>query len=405
MMMKSVGGLPVRNILKKPLRSAALMIIAAFLAFSAFGGSLMVMSLSNGLDSLSARLGADIVVVPYAATSKVSYDSVIIQGKPGQFYMDAKYYDEIKDEVEGIDKITAQFYLASAKASCCSARLQIIGFDPETDFSVQPWIVKSYAKELTEADAVVGSDVTPNADMTIEIYGKTLRVQAVLEKTGTELDSAMFVSTAAMKQLILAHNEKNPNQERAVDPDKVVSSVLIKVADGYNIDDVAADINLHVRQVKAIRTQNMISNVSDSLSGVSGTIGVLAAAVWVLSVVIMAAAFTMMMNERKKEFAVLRVLGASRARLAGFVFIENALLTLAGGLCGVAVTLIITALFSGLIEQQIGLPFLLPGAGTIALAAVLTVLVTVAAGAVTAAVSAYKISKIDAGLILRGGNG
>ena len=404
-MMKSVNGLPVRNILKKPLRSAALMIIAAFLAFSAFGGSLMVMSLSNGFDSLSARLGADIVVVPYAAASQVSYDSVIIQGKPGQFYMDSKYYDEIKTEIAGIDKLTAQFYLASAKASCCSARLQIIGFDPETDFSVQPWIAKSYARELSEFDAVVGSDVTPNADMTVEIYGKTLRVQAVLEKTGTELDSAMYVNIPTMKQLILAHNEKNPNQERAVDPDKVVSSVLIKVADGFDIDDVTADINLHVRQVKAIRTQNMISDVSDSLSGVSGMIGVLMVAVWVLSVIIMAIAFTMMMNERKKEFAVLRVLGASRARLAGFVLKENALLTLAGGLCGVAVTILITVLFSGLIEQSVGLPFLLPNAAAIGFAALLTVLVTVAAGAVTAAVAAFNISKIDAGLILRGDNG
>lgn len=230
-------------------------------------------------------------------------------------------------------------------------------------------------------------------------------MQAVLEKTGTELDNAMYVNIATMKQLILAHNEKNPNQERAVDPDKVVSSVLIKVADGYDIDDVTADINLHVRQVKAIRTQNMISGVSDSLSGVSGAIGVLMVAVWVLSVIIMVIAFTMMMNERKKEFAVLRVLGASRARLAGFVFKENTLLTLAGGLCGVAVTILITALFSGLIEQSIGLPFLLPDAATICMAGALTLLVTVAAGAVTAAALAFKISKIDAGLILRGDNG
>ena len=97
--MKSINGLSLKNIIKKPVRSVALLVIAAFLAFSAFGGSLMVSSLSNGLDSLSARLGADIVVVPYAATSKVSYDSIIIQGKPGQFYMDAKYYDKIKNEI------------------------------------------------------------------------------------------------------------------------------------------------------------------------------------------------------------------------------------------------------------------------------------------------------------------
>lgn len=402
--MKSINGLSFRNIIKKPVRSAALIIIAAFLAFSAFGGSVMVMSLSGGLNSLSARLGADIVVVPYSATSKVSYDSIIIQGQPGQFYMDSKYYDEIKEEISGIEKITAQFYLASAKASCCSSRLQIIGFDPETDFSVQPWIEKSYSDKLGLYDTVVGSDVTPNTDMTIEIYGKTLKVQSVLDKTGTELDHAIYVNTETMKELIKAHNEKNPNQEREVNPDNVVSSVLIKVSSGYDIDSVVGDINLHVRQVKAIRTQNMISDVADSLSGVSGMISALMIAVWALSVIIMAIAFTMIMNERKKEFAVLRVLGASRARLAGFVFKENAILTLTGGVIGVLITVIIILLFSPLIEQSIGLPFLLPNAVTLCVAGLITVIVTVAAGALTAAISAYKISKIDTGLILRGDN-
>ncbi len=402
--MKSINGLSFRNIIKKPVRSAALIIIAAFLAFSAFGGSVMVMSLSGGLNSLSARLGADIVVVPYSATSKVSYDSIIIQGQPGQFYMDSKYYDEIKEEISGIEKITAQFYLASAKASCCSSRLQIIGFDPETDFSVQPWIEKSYSDKLGLYDTVVGSDVTPNTDMTIEIYGKTLKVQSVLDKTGTELDHAIYVNTETMKELIKAHNEKNPNQEREVTPDNVVSSVLIKVSGGYDIDSVVGDINLHVRQVKAIRTQNMISDVADSLSGVSGMISALMIAVWALSVIIMAIAFTMIMNERKKEFAVLRVLGASRARLAGFVFKENAILTLTGGVIGVLLTVIIILLFSPLIEQSIGLPFLLPNAVTLCVAGLITVIVTVAAGALTAAISAFKISKIDTGLILRGDN-
>ena len=112
----------------------------------------------------------------------------------------------------------------------------------------------------------------------------------------------------------------------------------------------------------------------------------------------------MIMNERKKEFAVLRVLGASRARLAGFVFKENAILTLTGGVIGVLLTVIIILLFSPLIEQSIGLPFLLPNVVTLCVAGLITVIVTVAAGALTAAISAFKISKIDTGLILRGDN-
>ena len=400
--MRSINSLPIKNLVRKPARSLALIFISAFLALSAFGGTVMVMSLSNGINSLSARLGADIIVTPYAATSQVSYDSVIIQGKPGQFYMDSKYYEEIKTEIEGIDKITAQFYLASAKASCCSSRLQIIGFDPATDFSIQPWVEKSYSDKLGLYDAVVGSDVTPNTDMTVEIYGKTLHVQAMLDKTGTELDSALYVDIDTMKELIRAHNEKNPNQEKTIDPDNVVSSVLIKVADGYDIDEVAGDINLHVRQVKAIRTQNMISGVSESLSGVSAAVSLLMVVVWILSAVILSIVFTMNINERKKEFAVLRVLGASRVKLAGLVFREAALYGFLGSLLGAGLTVLITALFTPAIENMIGLPFLLPPVPVMLIAGALTVVLTVAAGAVTAASSAVKISKIDTGLILRG---
>ena len=400
--MRSINSLPIKNLVRKSARSLALIFISAFLALSAFGGTVMVMSLSNGINSLSARLGADIIVTPYAATSQVSYDSVIIQGKPGQFYMDSKYYEEIKTEIEGIDKITAQFYLASAKASCCSSRLQIIGFDPATDFSIQPWVEKSYSDKLGLYDAVVGSDVTPNTDMTVEIYGKTLHVQAVLDKTGTELDSALYVDIDTMKELIRAHNEKNPNREKTIDPDNVVSSVLIKVADGYDIDEVAGDINLHVRQVKAIRTQNMISGVSESLSGVSATISLLMVVVWILSAVILSIVFTMNINERKKEFAVLRVLGASRVKLAGLVFREAALYGFLGSLLGAGLTVLITALFTPAIENMIGLPFLLPPVPVMLIVGALTVVLTVAAGAVTAASSAVKISKIDTGLILRG---
>lgn len=400
--MRSINSLPIKNLVRKPARSLALIFISAFLALSAFGGTVMVTSLSNGINSLSARLGADIIVTPYAATSQVSYDSVIIQGKPGQFYMDSKYYEEIKTEIEGIDKITAQFYLASAKASCCSSRLQIIGFDPATDFSIQPWVEKSYSDKLGLYDAVVGSDVTPNTDMTVEIYGKTLHVQAMLDKTGTELDSALYVDIDTMKELIRAHNEKNPNQEKTIDPDNVVSSILIKVADGYDIDEVAGDINLHVRQVKAIRTQNMISGVSESLSGVSAAVSVLMVVVWILSAVILSIVFTMNINERKKEFAVLRVLGASRVKLAGLVFREAALYGFLGSLFGAVLTVLITALFTPAIENMIGLPFLLPPVPVMLIAGALTVVLTVAAGAVTAASSAVKISKIDTGLILRG---
>lgn len=49
--------LPLRNLARKPGRTAALMILTALLALSMFAGSVVVMSLRGGLNSLEARLG------------------------------------------------------------------------------------------------------------------------------------------------------------------------------------------------------------------------------------------------------------------------------------------------------------------------------------------------------------
>ena len=402
--MKSIHSLPFVNLIKKPARSIALLILSAFLAVSAFGGSLAVMSLRNGIDSLESRLGADIIVVPYEAATQGSYESVILQGNPGAFYMSNSVLGEIEEEIEGIEKLSAQYFLVSAKAGCCSVRVQIIGFDPETDFSVTPWIERSYGKELSDGDVIVGAMVEVSTGDDIKLFDQKVNVVGQLERTGTELDTAIYCNVNTVKQLMQAAQVKQLVDYNGSDPDKVISSVLIKVRGDYDIDDVTSDINLHVRGIKAIRAKSMISSVSDSLSGVSSAISVLIAVIWVLSLIIMAISFSMINNERKKEFAVLRVLGASRGMLSKIVFKEALMLTFAGGVCGILLTLLIGVLFSDSLTSSIGVPFLLPSVGTMAVIGVVTVAATMLAGALTAAISARKVSKQDTGVILRGDN-
>ena len=183
-----------------------------------------------------------------------------------------------------------------------------------------------------------------------------------------------------------------------------MSCILIKVADGYTVDEVLNDLNLHVRRTKSFRTKDMISGVSDSLAGVSGIIGVLMCAVWALGLIIMFIAFTISVNERKKEFAVLRVTGASRKKISHTVTAEALIITLAGGIAGIAVGLLTILPWSGIIEESLGLPFLLPDAPLIAALCAGAVLVSALSGAAASAYSAHRISGADAGLILRGDN-
>ncbi len=395
--------LPFRNIAGKPVRSFVLVLLTALLSLTVMGGSLIVSSLRKGLDSLEARLGADVMVVPYEQATKTKIEDIVLQGSTGYFYMDKTFMDKVAER-EGIGEISPQFYLASASSSCCSIPVQIIGFDPETDFTISPWIKRSYGKELGKLDVVVGNDLNAFVGDTLTFYGQECHVAAKLDKTGTSYDTTVFANADTIKALIQSSLDLKMNNFSDIDPDKVVSCILINAGEGYSADEVVNDINLHVKKVKAIKTKEMITGISDSLSGVSEVIGILIAAVWILGVVILLLAFTMSVNERKKEFAVLRVMGASRRKLAAIVLQEALITGIIGGIAGVLLGLLIVLPFNSVIEETLKLPFLLPGAGGIAVYSAAALIAAAAAGAAASGISAFRISRIDTGLILRGEN-
>ena len=71
------------------------------------------------------------------------------------------------------------------------------------------------------------------------------------------------------------------------DPERAISSVMIKVADGYGIEDVTNDINVHVRKVEATQAKSMVSSIAGGLTNVSRVITALVAAIWVLALAIL----------------------------------------------------------------------------------------------------------------------
>ena len=110
--------LPYTNLIRKPGRTCALLLLTAFLALSVFGGSVIVMSMKRGLNNLESRLGADIIVVPSSAQSKVSFKNMLLQGTTGAFYMSSENLTRTL-EVEGVEKAAPQLFLSSLKADCC----------------------------------------------------------------------------------------------------------------------------------------------------------------------------------------------------------------------------------------------------------------------------------------------
>ena len=394
--------LAIKNLIRKPGRTAALAALTAFLALAVFGGSVVVLSLRSGLTSLEARLGADIIVVPSEAQSKVSFQNMFLQGTTGAFYMDASALDRAL-EVAGVEKAAPQTFLASLKADCCSIKIQVIGIDPAQDFTVQPWISRSLSRSLGDMDVAVGCKVEADVGEIIRVYDQRCKVVARLEPTGTGLDTAVYCSMDTMRELLKAAEEKGVSHK--IDSgDDVISAVYIKVKDGCDIDSVNSQLNGHIRKATAVRTRSMITGVSDSLAGVSSTITGLIIAVWALAFIILLLAFVLIIRERSREFAVLRLVGASRGMLSRMVLLESALCGLLGGVIGVGLAALLLFPFAQLIERSLNLPYLMPGISIILLLALGTVALSVVVAALSSLIAAYRLSRIDPGTALRGGN-
>ncbi len=391
--------LALTNLTRRAGRTTVLCGLVALLSATVFAGLVLVASLQGGLSSLEARMGADIIVAPKEAASKTDLSSVMLEGVPGSFYMDASKLEEVA-AVPGVELVSAQYYLATMKAGCCSFPVQIIGIDPETDFTIQPWIDHALTQELGKMDVVVGCNVSGAPGSTVQFYDQSCRIVAKLDETGTALDSAVFCTSDTVRQLISAFKEHGYSADD-LDPERVISLVQVKVADGQSVQTVTDTINLYVRGVRAVRSRAMTSGIADGIAAVSRIVGIVAVSACVLAFVVLLAAFTLLGRGRTREFAALRVMGASRRMLAGIVVREAAVVGLGGALAGVAFAAVVVMGFSGALEQALGLPFLMPEAARLALFAALAAGIALVAGPVAALLSALRLSRVDTGQILR----
>jgi putative ABC transport system permease protein len=329
---------------------------------------------------------------------------MILQGNPGYFYMDGSVLDKLT-AMEGIGQISSQFYLASTSSGCCDYKVQIIGYDPDTDFTIGPWLKDSYSGSVSDYEIIVGNQLNAFPGDTLRFFDVTCTVVAKLEETGSYLDTAVYANLNTIRAMIQGAKENGMHTFDDVDPDELVSSVLINVADGYSVEEVMNDINIHVRKVEATRTQSMISNVASGLSNISSIITILIAAIWVLALVVLLLAFSMIGNERKKEFAILRGMGASRRELSALMAKEALSVSLLGSVIGAFLAAVSILLFSNFIRNSLELPFLTPGALGLAGRFLLCVAVSAAAGVLASTGCVRKVSRVDTALILRGDNG
>jgi putative ABC transport system permease protein len=348
-----------KNLKRKVTRTWLLLAIVAVVTCTLFTATLFLKSINNALKLGTYRLGADILVVPENAEK--SARAALLSGEPTQFLMDKAVLEKVR-KIEGVKSATPQLFIKPASFTCCfNVDVFLVAFDPETDFTVKPWLEKHLNRPLQGNEIITGREIPVLEGDSIPFFGTTFTVAGTMEPTGMDFfDRSAFMSLEAAYRMAQDSATK-ALQKIDIGRDKI-STVLVQVDENFTPDRAAIRIEHDIAGVKAIVSDTVISTVRKQLSGLIHAIVVISGILWFIVLLIMAFAFYMIVNERRREIGLLRAMGGSRLHIASIILSEAALLSVAGGTAGVGLGFGLLLTFKDLMLHYLKLPYLFPSA-------------------------------------------
>lgn len=396
----TIANLAWRNIQRRPFRSCCLIIIIMLFSATLFGGSVLMKNLSLGISGMANRLGADILIVPYGYEKNL--EVALLRGEPSSFYLKADLVDKIKD-IKGIEAVSPQLFIASLSAGCCTSKVQLIGFDQQSDFVIKPWLQTQLEQSLQDDQVVVGSKITSNIGDEIKFFNHPFKIAAKMDSTGMGFDTSVFMTIPAAQSLMKETNLIEGDTDHFAN---YVSSIFVKVNPDYQTKDIVNQIMPKYAidyNIDFVMTKGMLSNISKWLNGFSTIVYSLSAIFWVLAIIVIFVIFSSSLNERKREISLLRILGASRSDLVKMLLRESLIISALGGLTGIVVAGILIYAFSLLICQTIGLPCMNISITDGLIYAFIVFLLTLIIGPLSSIYSALSLTKFDTYQTLREG--
>jgi putative ABC transport system permease protein len=388
-----------RNVSGNSIRSWIVFFCAALMAGFVIAATLVIRGANDSLRLALERLGADIIVIPEGHEQRLK--SALLMGIPVHCWMPDTVVDELA-ALPGVQAVSPQLYLSTLRgATCCSVpEMFLIAYEPETDFTLRPWLEKNLEGGLALGEAVGGSLVyVPVEQGELLVYGYGLELKDSLEPTGTGLDQSMFFTFDTAFEIA---RQSADLAVKVLDiPPRTVSSALVRVEGDADPHEVAQQIAAAIPGVTPLETNNLFRGQREQLMSLLNSVVALLGITWVLTMALIALVFSLAVNERRRHIGVMRALGARRRVVVQSLLLEASILAVTGGVVGIAVACLAVYLFRPLIVLLMGTPFLYPaplslaglGVGALAVALVNVIL--------AALIPALRISSEDPAISMR----
>jgi putative ABC transport system permease protein len=332
----------LKNLKRKTFRTGVLVFsIALLVSLLIFAISFSV-SVASSLKKSSERLGADLVVVPVGARGFA--EEFLLESKNTSFYMPISIIEKVK-KIVGIEAMTHHTYLSSISGLCCDIMpTRIVAFNPATDFIINPWLQKSLGRPLGLGEAIAGFGTSENLglgllDIEATIFDNRFSIVGVLEKTGTGLDHALFMTEDNLKNII--ESGKSPLKEGNI------SIIFTKIKKGFDPDYVGRVLEGEIPEVDVVARSQMGEKFLNTLADINKIFLLTTFMASVLTTFLVWAIFSAIANERSKEIGIMRALGAKESHIVHLYLLEVTILGLLGSTIGVLAGTYLSVLLTG----------------------------------------------------------
>jgi putative ABC transport system permease protein len=397
-----LGSLALQNLGRRQARTLLLVAAVAIGSGIVFTGATLMRSIETSMRIGFTRLGADLLVVPEGTLTNIT--AALLTVEPTDLAIGAGVLPQAK--LRGVQRIAPQRIIRTQASGIGSHEpVDLIGFDPQRDFTVQPWLEQRLHREMQRGDIIVGARRDLPLGSEVLLFGRPHRVYGKLGSTGVGThERGVFMTFETMQSLTEAVRQSTGSTPAALEPGKV-SGFLVELAPGATSLQVRFAILSNLAGVKVVTGESMLSGVRQGLAALVNGMLALMLLTFASIALMVTVIFSAIVTERHHELGLLKAIGARRTQLIGMMVVEAVIATGIGGAVGVVMGLLVLRLYERSLVyhlNSLGLPFAWLDTRTTTMFAVASVLLAAGVGAVGALYPAWQASRRDPYDLIRG---
>jgi putative ABC transport system permease protein len=258
-----LASVALQNLGRREARTLLLLAAVAICSGAVFTGVVLMRSIESSMAVGFTRLGADMLVVPAGALTNIT--AALLTAEPTDLTLDDSVLKRL-EAIRGVQKAAPQLVFRTDASGYRGGgdSIDVIAFDPERDFTVQPWLQQHLNRPIRKGDVILGGRREDALGAELLLFGWPLTVYGKLGKTGVGThERALFMTFETLAAMRLTM-QQICGAKAPLEPNKL-SGALLQLAPGATTQQVRFAVLANFPNVKLVSGESMLTSIRQGL--------------------------------------------------------------------------------------------------------------------------------------------